>query len=153
MTLRRRPLLLTLVALPGPAIAATRTPVTVWRDPSCGCCEGWVAHLRAEGFAVEDNVVRTVAAVRRMLGTPSDLLSCHAALVEGFVLEGHVPALAIRRLLRERPAAIRGLAVPAMPIGAPGMEVPGQPEDSYDVIAFGEGPHQPFMRFEGARPA
>jgi hypothetical protein len=119
MTLRRRPLLLALAALPVPAIAATGTPVTVWRDPSCGCCEGWVAHLHAEGF----------------------------------VLEGHVPALAIRRLLRERPAGIRGLAVPAMPIGAPGMEVPGQPEDSYEVIAFGEGPHRPFMRFEGARPA
>jgi len=151
--MRRRPLLLALAALPLPAIAAAGTPVTVWRDPSCGCCEGWVAHLRAEGFAVEDKVVGSVAAVRRMLGTPSDLLSCHAARVEGFVLEGHVPALAIRRVLRERPAGIRGLAVPAMPIGAPGMEMPGQPEDSYDVIAFGDGPHRPFMRFHGARPA
>ena len=151
--MRRRPLLLALAALPLPAVAAAGTPVTVWRDPSCGCCEGWVAHMRTEGFAVEDKVVRSVAAVRRMLGTPSDLLSCHAARVEGFVLEGHVPALAIRRLLRARPAGIRGLAVPAMPIGAPGMEVPGQPEDSYEVVAFGDGPHRPFMRFQGARPA
>ena len=79
----RRPLLLALAALPLPAIAAAGTPVTVWRDPSCGCCEGWVAHLRAEGFAVEDKVVGSVAAVRRMLGTPSDLLSCHAARMKG----------------------------------------------------------------------
>ena len=124
----------------GPHAAASPTRVTVWRDPNCGCCTGWVTHLRAEGFAVDDQVVRSVAPVRRRLGTPADLLSCHAGEVEGFVLEGHVPAAAIRRLLTERPAGVRGLAVPEMPIGSPGMEVPGTAPDSYDVIAFGAGP-------------
>jgi hypothetical protein len=142
-----------LAALPIPAFAEPATRVSVWRDPNCGCCTAWLAHLRAEGFAVVDQVVPSVAPVRRRLGTPADLLSCHAGEVEGFVLEGHVPAAAIRRLLAERPASVRGLAVPAMPVGSPGMEVPGAPVDSYDVIAFGSGPHRSFMRFNGGRPA
>jgi hypothetical protein len=142
-----------LAALPIPAFAQRATRVSVWRDPNCGCCSGWVTHLRAEGFAVTDQVVPSVSPVRRRLGTPADLLSCHAGEVEGFVLEGHVPAAAIRRLLAERPEGVRGLAVPEMPVGSPGMEVPGAPVDSYDVIAFGRGPHRPFMRFNGAHPA
>jgi hypothetical protein len=141
-----------LAALPIPAFAQRATRVSVWRDPNCGCCTGWVVHLRAEGFAVVDQEVPSVAPVRRRLGTPADLLSCHAGEVDGFVLEGHVPAIAIRRLLAERPAGVRGLAVPAMPVGSPGMEVPGAPVDSYDVIAFGSGPHRPFMRFNGSHP-
>lgn len=151
----RRSLLATvwLAALPIPVLAHRATHITVWRDPNCGCCTGWVAHLRAEGFAVDDQVVRSVAPVRRRLGTPADLLSCHAGEVEGLALEGHVPAAAIRRLLAERPQGVRGLAVPEMPMGSPGMEVPGAPVDSYDVIAFGTGPHRPFMRFNGPHPA
>jgi hypothetical protein len=136
-----------------PAIAEGLA-VEVWRDPQCGCCSGWVDHLRAEGFAVRDRVVGSVAPYRRMLGTPADLLSCHAGRVSGFALEGHVPAIAIRRLLRERPSGIVGLAVPAMPVGTPGMEVPGQAPETYDVIAWrADGTHRPFMRFTGARPA
>lgn len=128
--------------------------VEVWRDPNCGCCSGWVKHLRDEGFAVEDRVVPSVAPIRRMLGTPSDLLSCHAARVAGFALEGHVPALAVRRLLAERSDGIVGLAVPAMPVGSPGMEVPGQAPDTYDVVAWrADGSRAPFMRFTGSRPA
>jgi hypothetical protein len=149
----RRILLAVLAALPVPAAAQRATRVAVWRDPNCGCCSGWVAHLRAEGFAVQDQVVPSVAPVRRRLGTPSDLLSCHAGEVEGLVLEGHVPAAAIRRLLAERPAGVRGLAVPEMPVGSPGMEVPGAAPDSYDVIAFGSGAHRPYMRFNGPNPA
>lgn len=137
------------LAVPGVVQADTLPKLQVWRDAGCGCCEGWVAHMRAAGFTVEDNVVRSVAAARRMLGTPADLLSCHAGLVGGFVLEGHVPALAVRRLLATRPPGIRGLAVPAMPVGSPGMEVPGQAPDTYDVVALGDGPHRPFMRFRG----
>ena len=150
----RRTLMLALVALTATARAQAASPtrVVVWRDPNCGCCTGWVTHLRAEGFAVDDQVVRSVAPVRRRLGTPADLLSCHAGEVEGLVLEGHVPAAAIRRLLTERPAGVRGLAVPEMPIGSPGMEVPGTAPESYDVIAFGAGPHRPFMRFNGTHP-
>lgn len=151
----RRHLLLAaaVAALPVPALAQRATRVSVWRDPNCGCCTGWIAHLRAEGFAVVDHVVSSVAPVRRRLGTPADLLSCHAAEVEGFALEGHVPAAAIRRLLAERPPGLRGLAVPAMPVGSPGMEVSGMPVDTYDVIAFGGGPHRSFMRFHGPDPA
>jgi hypothetical protein len=153
MTTRRSLLATICVAVqPIAALAQAGQRVSVWRDPNCGCCSGWVAHLRAEGFAVQDQVVPSVAPVRRRLGTPSDLLSCHAGEVEGFVLEGHVPAAAIRRLLAERPAGIRGLAVPEMPVGSPGMEVPGAPVDAYDVIAFGSGPHRPFMRFRGPHP-
>ncbi|WPB83733.1 DUF411 domain-containing protein [Sediminicoccus rosea] len=151
----RRSLLTTalLTALPIPVLAQRVMRISVWRDPNCGCCTGWVAHLRAEGFTVSDQVVPSVAPVRRRLGTPADLLSCHAGEIEGFVLEGHVPAAAIRRLLVERPEGVRGLAVPEMPVGSPGMEVPGAPVDSYDVIAFGSGPHRPFMRFNGPNPA
>ena len=152
--MRRRVLLAAgLTLCSGPALRASPLPrVTVWRDPTCGCCKAWVTHLRAEGFVVDDKVVRSLDAVRQALGTPDDLLSCHAGAVEGLALEGHVPAEAIRRLLAERPVGVRGLSVPDMPIGSPGMEVPGQQPDSYDVIAFGRLPHYRFMRFTGAGP-
>lgn len=136
--------------------AATAQPrgarLQVWRDPSCGCCGGWVEHMWAAGFRAEVTLVQSLAAPRRNLGIPADLLSCHAAAVEGYSLEGHVPAAAVQRLLSERPAGIRGLAVPGMPLGSPGMEVPGQPDEIYDVIAFGSGgPPRPFMRFRGSQ--
>lgn len=142
------------VALPRLAWAEALPRLQVWRDENCGCCVAWVDHMRAAGFPIEDNVVRSVAAARRMLGTPSDLLSCHAALVGGYALEGHVPAAAVLRLLAQRPAEIRGLAVPGMPIGSPGMEVPGQAPDTYDVVAFdARGGRSVFMRFRGGTPA
>jgi hypothetical protein len=132
------------------AETADRRLLRVWRDPNCGCCTGWVDHMQAAGFRLEDNLEASVAHARRMLGIPSDLLSCHTATVEGYALEGHVPAEAVLRLLAERPAGVRGLAVPAMPTGSPGMEVPGAPDDDYDVIAFdsGEG-RRVYMRFRG----
>lgn len=136
------------------AQAQDRLPLlTVWRDPNCGCCSGWLAHMRAAGFQVLDNVVTSLAPARRMLGIPDDLLSCHAAQVGGFALEGHVPAAAVTRLLDKRPAGVRGLAVPGMPIGSPGMEVAGQAPDTYDVIAFDRRQARTiFMRFRGAEP-
>ncbi|WP_135469260.1 DUF411 domain-containing protein [Crenalkalicoccus roseus] len=138
--------------LPGGAGAAAPR-LTVWRDPNCGCCGGWIEHMREAGFAVEDNLVPSPAPARRMLGIPADLLSCHAARVGGYAIEGHVPAAAVKRLLAERPPGIRGLAVPAMPIGSPGMEVPGEPPETYEVIAFGAGERrEAFMRFRGAEP-
>lgn len=142
-----------LVTAAAPARVQAATQITAWREPSCGCCSGWVAHLRGEGFVVEDQVVRSLAPVRRRLGTPADLMSCHAGQVEGLALEGHVPAAAIRRLLAERPVDLRGLAVPEMPVGSPGMEVSGVPMETYDVIGFGTGAPRPFMRFRGAQPA
>ncbi len=142
------------MTLPRLAWAEALPRLQVWRDENCGCCVGWVDHMRAAGFPIEDNVVRSVAAGRRMLGTPPDLLSCHAGLVGGFALEGHVPAAAVTRLLAERPAGVRGLAVPGMPVGSPGMEVPGREPDTYDVLAFDtRGGRSVFMRFRGGTPA
>lgn len=155
MMVRRNFLAAGLAALAPPMLArAEALPrLQVWRDEHCGCCVAWVDHMRAAGFPIEDNVVRSVAAARRMLGTPSDLLSCHAGLVGGYALEGHVPAAAVTRLLAERPPEIRGLAVPGMPAGSPGMEVPGQPPASYDVLAFdARGGRAVFMRFRGGTP-
>jgi len=151
--IRRRALILGGLALPALPAAAQGLMVEVWRDPHCGCCAGWVAHLRTEGFTVADRVVPSVAPFRRALGTPSDLLSCHAGRVAGFALEGHVPAYAIRRFLAERPAGVVGLSVPAMPIGTPGMEVPGQENEIYDVIGWRrDGSHAPWLRMQGALP-
>lgn len=155
MMIRRRFVAAGLAAmtLPSRAWAEALPRLQVWRDENCGCCVGWMDHMRAAGFPIEDNVVRSVAAARRMLGTPSDLLSCHAGLVEGYALEGHVPAAAVNRLVAERPVGIRGLAVPGMPVGSPGMEVPGQVPDSYDVLAFdARGGRSVFMRFRGGTP-
>ena len=154
--MRRRGILLAAtVSMMSPVVAQPAQPrLQVWRDPSCGCCSGWVEHIRSAGFQVEDNLVASPAPARRRLGIPADLLSCHAAEVDGYALEGHVPAAAVQRLLAVRPAGIRGLAVPAMPLGSPGMEVPGQPEDRYDVVVFADGvPHRVFMRFHGGREA
>jgi hypothetical protein len=157
VTLGRRGLFsagLTLLAAPAAAVAGGLPRVQVWRDANCGCCGAWVEHMRTAGFAVEDNVVGSVAAARRALGTPADLLSCHAALVDRYVLEGHVPAVAVKRLLATRPPGVRGLSVPAMPLGSPGMEMPGAAPDTYDVIAFdGTGGRMSFMRFRGGEPA
>ncbi len=151
---RRALLPASLLLLATPALAQRRERAEVWRDAHCDCCAGWVEHLRAEGFAVTDRIVASVGAFRRVLGTPSDLLSCHAARVQGWLaIEGHVPAPAIRRALAERPPGVVGLAVPAMPIGTPGMEVPGRAPETYDVIAWrADRSHAPFMRFTGAEP-
>ena len=155
MTIHRRAMLAGLGALSAsPALAQANRLLEVWRDPKCGCCSGWVLHMREAGFTVRDTVLPELGPVRQMLGTPADLLSCHAARVAGLVLEGHVPALAVRRALADRPSSILGLAVPAMPVGAPGMEVPGQPDEIYDVIAFdAAGRHTTFMRVRGGEPA
>ena len=110
--------------------------VTVWKTPTCGCCKDWVIHLRKEGFNVVTHDVNDTAPVRQKLGLPTKFGSCHTAQVGGYVLEGHVPAQEVKRLLREKPAAI-GLAVPGMPVGSPGMEMKGDMlgvRDAYDVL-------------------
>ncbi len=130
--------------------AAEDTFITVHKDPNCGCCSGWVRHLQQNGFATK--VIETVEldAVKKRLGVPDDLASCHTAEIAGYVIEGHVPASAVRRLLAERPAA-SGLAVPGMPVGSPGME--GGAPEPYEVVMFGPQVRRPFMRFIGGRPA
>lgn len=106
----------------------------VWKDPNCGCCKDWVIYLEANGFTVRVNDSGNTAA-RARLGIPTKLGSCHTGLVEGYAIEGHVPAREIIRLLREKPAVL-GLAVPGMPVGSPGMDgaVYGDRRDPYDVL-------------------
>lgn len=113
--------------------AAAKTAVSVYKSPTCGCCEKWVEHMRAHGFAVTATNMPDVTALKTKHGVPEQLRSCHTSLVGGYVIEGHVPAEDIRRLLRERPAIV-GLAAPGMPAGSPGMDMPGAP--AFDVIAF-----------------
>lgn len=129
--------------------AAAQPSITVTKDPNCGCCAGWVEHLRKAGFAVEVRDVPDVDRVKARLGVPSDLSACHTAEVAGYVIEGHVPATALRRLLAEKPNA-KGLAVPGMPAGSPGMEAPDGASDEYSVILFGPV-RRIYARFKGAQ--
>ncbi len=131
------------------SMAAQRHVVRVHKDPNCGCCSGWVRHLEAAGFGVtvqEDTDLRNI---RKRLGVPADLAACHTAEAGEYVIEGHVPAAAIHRLLRERPVAT-GVAVPGMPVGSPGMES-GKPE-RYAVVLFGPDGRRAYMEFEGGSP-
>lgn len=105
--------------------------IDVYKSASCGCCHAWVDHLRANGFTVKAVDVPSPSDYRTKYGIPDDLGSCHTGVVAGYALEGHVPAAEIKRLLSDRPKA-RGLAVPGMPMGSPGME--GARNDPYDVL-------------------
>ena len=120
--------------------AGDKTAIEVWKSASCGCCSDWVRHLEANGFVVRVTDVEDPALYRNKLGIPDRLGSCHTASVGGYALEGHVPAREIHRLLQERPDAV-GLAVPAMPVGSPGMDGPeyGQRKDPYEVLLLTRG--------------
>ena len=147
--LTRRAILGTAVGLLATAIRpgwAQAAPVAVYKDPSCGCCSGWVRHLEIAGFEVKVTETADLDTVKKGLGVPADLASCHTAQIDGYVLEGHVPAAAVRRLLEERPNGI-GLAVPGMPSGSPGMG--GDTAEKYEVVLFGANGRQTFMRFIG----
>jgi hypothetical protein len=146
-TLPRRHLLAGLVGLAAarPTLAAA-PQLEVWKQRSCGCCAAWVRHLEAAGFPATVHEVNDTHAVSALAGVPADLHACHTARVGGYAVEGHVPAEAIGRLLAARPA-VRGIAVPDMPVGSPGMEVPGKTPEPYDVIAFAaDGTRTTFMR-------
>src|SRR3954470_11423859 len=114
-----------------------RTRITVFKDPNCGCCKSWVEHLRKHGFDVIARDTSGMDAVKRTAAVPEKLQSCHTAFVNGYVIEGHVPAADIQRLLTEKPK-VAGIAVPGMPVGSPGMEMGGR-ADNYDVVAFTRG--------------
>jgi len=114
-------------------VAEATPAVLVYKTPSCGCCNGWIEHMEAAGFRVEARDVRDLMSVKRDAGVPVAISSCHTALVDGYVVEGHVPIDQVRRLLAERPE-VTGIAVPGMPIGSPGME--GGSPRPYQVIAF-----------------
>ena len=121
------------------AVAAPTTAVPpaviVYKSPSCGCCKAWMKHLEENGFKVTGKDMDNVQPIKDDLGVPGKLSSCHTAVVDGYVIEGHVPVEVIDRVLAERPA-VAGVAVPGMPMGSQGMEMPGGQADHYDIVAF-----------------
>jgi hypothetical protein len=122
------------------------TPITVYKSSTCGCCAKWVDHLRANNFNPTVHDREDMDLLKDQLGVPQEVRSCHTAQAAGYLIEGHVPASDIRRLLAERPK-VAGLAVPGMPAGTPGMAEPGAPTGSYEVAAFRkEGPPRLFAR-------
>lgn len=121
----------------GGAAAADGIQVVMYQNPSCGCCGEWVKHMESNGFSVEVHKFdENVNDVKRRENITQDIASCHTAYVGGYLVEGHVPARDIKRLLSEQPTDIRGLTVPGMPVGTPGMEQPDGRVDRYDVLAF-----------------
>ena len=121
--------------------------IEVYRSPSCGCCSKWLVHLKENQFDVIDHVTNDVQAIKDKYGVPENMASCHTALVNGYVVEGHVPASDIKKLLKLKPAVI-GISVPGMPSGTPGMEMGGR-KDAYQVISFDkEKKYQVFSSYE-----
>lgn len=137
----------TVLSAAGPAGAATAAlpQVDVFKSPYCGCCGAWIEHMKAAGFPVKVTEVGDTTAARKRLGLPDTYGSCHTSTVDGYVLEGHVPAAEVKRLLAARPKAI-GLAVPSMPPSAPGMDVPGR-KDPYDVLLVTKQGHTVFASY------
>lgn len=128
--------ILTLAAGGQTALAALAKPrMAVYKSPTCGCCSDWIKHVKANGFDVEEYNVIDVTPYKKKFGVPLELASCHTGIVNGYAFEGHVPADLIRRFLKAPPKNAKGLAVPGMPAGSPGMEVPGR-KDAYDVVLF-----------------
>jgi hypothetical protein len=127
-------------------LSATAAPlIEVYKSESCGCCEEWVKHLEANGFTVKAQNVANPSDYREKFGMPQELGSCHTGMVQGYALEGHVPAADIKRLLAEKPKA-KGLAVPAMPLGSPGME--GPRKDPFDVMLVqGNGKYSVYKHY------
>lgn len=131
----------TLYQFGGPAVAGG---VTVWKSPACSCCGKWVEHLRANGFRVVVHETDDLAPAKRSHGVPDNLQACHTAEIDGYTIEGHVPAAEVKRLLAEKPKA-RGLAVAGMPVGSPGMEQ-GSAREPYDVVLFDDQRRQSVYR-------
>lgn len=125
----------------------TKAPPTiqVFKSPSCGCCGAWVKRLQANGFLVTTQDMEDVSAIAASAGVPDQLRSCHTALVDGYFVEGHVPDGDVHKLLRERPNA-RGIAVPGMPIGSPGMEQDGRREPFETILVLRDGSSRTFVR-------
>ena len=118
-----------------PSVEATskEPTITVYKDPNCGCCKSWIEHLIKHGYRVDAKDSENMTGIKRSLGVPEALTSCHTAVVNGYLIEGHVPAADIARLLKTKPK-LAGLAVPGMPMGSPGME--GPRAQKYDVLSF-----------------
>lgn len=143
----RAKLLLAALALSAPVTALAAQQIAVHRDPGCGCCEKWAEQVRAQfGRQVRmiDDPQRV--ALHKKYAMPADLASCHTAIIDGMAFEGHVPIADMKRVLKQRPKGVVGLAVAGMPLGSPGMEVPGQRPQRFTVIAFGPGGKKAFAR-------
>jgi len=135
------------LALAIPATALMAGEIVMHRDPGCGCCAKWAAQVRKQ-FGREVKIIDDAQrpAFQKRVGVPSDLASCHTAIVDGMAFEGHVPTSDMKRVLEQRPKGVRGLAVAGMPLGSPGMEVAGMKTQSYSVMAFGAGGRRVFSR-------
>jgi len=118
----------------GPSASADLPTVTVYKSPSCQCCSEWVTHMKDQGFEVEVQSKLRMKPVKKQVGLPSSLAACHTSVVGNYVVEGHVPAQDVKKLLREQPD-VRGLSVPGMPVGSPGMER-GDRVEPYEVVTF-----------------
>jgi len=128
-------------------LLAKPTEIVVYRSPTCGCCGKWLEHLRHHHFNVVDHITDDMDGIKRQYGVPQNLASCHTAIVEGYVIEGHVPAADIQKLLAEKPP-LKGLAVPGMVTGSPGMEM-GERHDPFKVIGFeANGQYRIFNAYE-----
>ncbi|MFA7431465.1 MAG: DUF411 domain-containing protein [Rhodospirillaceae bacterium] len=134
-------------AAPALAEQAAKPPMTVYKSPSCGCCGGWIDHMRAAGYQIEAKDTDAMNTVKELMGVPVDMASCHTATIDGYLIEGHVPADAVDKLLAERPKAT-GLAVPGMPIGSPGMEAANGQTEPYTAMLFNrDGTARPFVEY------
>ena len=134
-------------AMMTPAVALAANSIAMHRDPGCGCCEQWAKQVRQQfgrNVQIIDDAHRDV--LQRKMGVPADLSSCHTAVVDGMAFEGHVPIADMKRVLAQRPKGVNGLAVPGMPVGSPGMEMPGMNAQPYEVIAFGPTGRKVFAR-------
>lgn len=139
-----------ITALFGPVGFAADKPIeiTVYRSPTCGCCGKWIEHMKQNNFIVKDNLSDDMEAIKAQYGVPKEMASCHTAIVDGYVVEGHVPAADIIKLLKTKPK-VTGLAVPGMVTGSPGMEM-GDRADPYDVMSFDKEKHfQIFNHYQG----
>ncbi|MGH7466476.1 MAG: DUF411 domain-containing protein [Longimicrobiales bacterium] len=116
------------------AMQSPANKLVIYKSPTCGCCQKWVDHVKASGFVTEVHDVEDINAIKTKHGIPTELQSCHTTLADRYVVEGHVPADVIQKLLKEKPAVV-GIAAPGMPAGSPGMEV-GTRKDAYDIVAF-----------------
>ncbi|MBV7262371.1 DUF411 domain-containing protein [Photobacterium sp. 2_MG-2023] len=127
----------TLLLAAFPSIAADTIKGKNYQSPSCGCCKDWVKHMNSNGFEIEMNMANNLHPIKQANGIQPEYASCHTAIIQGYVFEGHVPAQDVQRFLKEKPANLKGLAVAGMPMGSPGMEYNDQ-KMPYDVVAFDE---------------
>jgi len=141
-------LLAPILVIGGFTVESIAAEVMMYKNPSCGCCGAWAKHMRDAGFIVKEMPRENMAAVKEKYGVSAGLASCHTAIVDGYVIEGHVPASDVQRLLQERPQIV-GLAAPGMPMQSPGMQAAGKPPKHYSVLAFDkQGEAKVYHRYE-----